>query len=556
MKSKNLFAQLKRIIRKPRHFVVPIIGVLVAVLLAACGKQSDSSNSSSKKTLNLMQSGELLSLDTVKQANLNEFNTLTNSMEGLYRSNKENKLVPAMATSLVKPTNNGKTYVYHLRKDAKWSNGDPVTAQDFVNPWRRSVSPTSQSGYGYIFRGIKNANAIIDGKKKPNPLGATAVNTHTLKVELDYPMPYFNKMMLLPIFFPQSTNTLNKFGNKYGSSSKNMYFNGAFYVNGWTGSNLSWNLDKNPYYYNKKNIKLNEIKMQVVKDANTAHQLYQDGQLDDALITGTTAQGLQNNKNLYHFHRAGVYYLRLNLRKNHVFNNTKLRKAVSLAIDKDSLAKKVLSDGSQRADTFVAPELSIDPTTNKDFAKETEPTKKTDVKEAKKLWREGLKEVGKKKVNIDYYTDDQSINKNIAQFVQSQMEEKLPGSNVSIHAVPVKNSQSALQNGTFDMNFGFRFADFGDPIGDLNVLKSDNVSNYGKYNSKAYDSYLNAAQTFAAASEESYWKNMRNAQKQLNQDMPVIPLYTMIESHLLNPKVRGIMWHHVGQVDYTRAYFK
>ena len=119
-----------------------------------------------------------------------------------------------------------------------------------------------------------------------------AVNAHTLKVELDYPMPYFNKMMLLPIFFPQSTNALKKFGNKYGSSSKNMYFNGAFYGNGWTGSNLSWNLDKNPYYYNKKNIKLNEIKMQVVKDANTAHQLYQDGQLDDALITGTTAQGL------------------------------------------------------------------------------------------------------------------------------------------------------------------------------------------------------------------------------------------------------------------------
>lgn len=296
--------------------------------------------------------------------------------------------------------------------------------------------------------------------------------------------------------------------------------------------------------------------MQVVKDANTAHQLYQDGQLDDALITGTTAQGLQNNKNLYHFHRAGIYYLRLNLRKNHVFNNAKLRKAVSLAIDKDSLAKKVLSDGSQRADTFVAPELSIDPTTNKDFAKETEPTKKTDVKEAKKLWREGLKEVGKKKVNIDYYTDDQSINKNIAQFVKSQMEEKLPGSNVSIHAVPVKNSQSALQNGTFDMNFGFWFADFSDPIGDLNVLKSDNVSNYGKYNSKAYDSYLNAAQTSAAASEESYWKNMRNAQKQLNQDMPVIPLYTMTESHLLNPKVRGIMWHPIGQVDYTRAFFK
>jgi peptide/nickel transport system substrate-binding protein/oligopeptide transport system substrate-binding protein len=548
-----LYAQLKQTTKKQKKYAVAFIGLLAVLFLTACGNQN---SSASKKTLSLMQSGELLSLDTAKQANLNEFNTLTNSMEGLYRSNKDDQLVPAMATSVVKPTNNGKTYVYHLRKNAKWSNGDPVTANDFVISWRRSVSPASQSGYGYIFRGIKNADAIIAGQKKPNTLGVTALNNHTLKVELDYPMPYFNKMMLLPIFFPQSTKALKKFGEKYGSTSSKMYYNGAFYVKGWTGSNLSWSLDKNPYYYDKKAIKLDRIKMQVVKDANTAHQLYQDGELDDALITGTTAQGLQNDKNLYHFHRAGVYYLRLNLRKNRAFNNEKLRKAVALAIDKDSLAKKVLSDGSVRADTFVAPGLAVDPTTKKDFAKETEPSEKYNVKKAKKLWQEGLKEINKKKLDLDYYTDDQTINKNIAQFVQSQLEEKLPGANVTVHAVPTKNTQSALASGNFDLNFGFWFADFADPIGDLNVLKSDNVSNYGKYDSKAFDADLNAAQTSAAASEQSYWSNIRNAQKQLNEDMPVIPLYTMTESHLLNPHVKGIMWHRVGQVDYTRAYFK
>lgn len=547
-----MYVRLKQTIRKQRNYALSVIGLIALLFLTACGNQN---NAASKKTLSLMQSGEILSLDTAKQANLNEFNTLTNSMEGLYRSNKENKLVPAMATSIVQPTNNGKTYIYHLRKNAKWSNGDPVTANDFVVSWRKSVSPTSQSGYGYIFRGIKNADAIIDGKKKPATLGVTATNSHTLKVELDYPMPYFNKMMLLPIFFPQSSHALKKFGDKYGSSSSDMYYNGAFYVKGWTGSNLSWSLVKNPYYYDKKAIKLDKIKMQVVKDANTAHQLYQDGELDDALITGTTAQGLQNDKNLYHFHRAGVYYLRLNLRKNHLFNNQNLRKAVALAIDKDSLAKKVLSDGSVRADTFVAPGLVVDPTTKKDFANETEPSKKYDVAEAKKLWQTGLKEINKKKVNIAYYTDDQTINKNIAQFVQSQLEEKLPGANVTVHAVPNKNTQSALASGSFDINFGFWFADFADPIGDLNVLKSNNVSNYGKYNSKAFDSYLNAAQTSAAASKQSYWSNMRNAQRQLNEDVPVVPLYTMTESHLLNPKVKGIMWHPVGQVDYTRAYF-
>lgn len=141
---------------------------LIGLALAACGRNNNGSTSSKQTTLHLMQAGELMSLDTAKQANLNEFNTLTNSMEGLYRSNKKNELVPAMATKVVKPTDDGKLYTYHLRKDAKWSNGEPVTAQDFVKSWQRSVDPSAQAAYGYIFRGIKNADDIIAGKKKPS----------------------------------------------------------------------------------------------------------------------------------------------------------------------------------------------------------------------------------------------------------------------------------------------------------------------------------------------------------------------------------------------------
>lgn len=369
-------------------------------------------------------------------------------------------------------------------------------------------------------------------------------------------MPYFNKMQLLPIFFPQSTTALKKFGNQYGSASNKMYYNGAFEIKNWTGSNLSWNLVKNKDYYDKKDIKLNKITMQVVKDANTAHQLFQDNKLDDAVITGPTAQGLQKNKNLYHYKRAGVYYLRLNLRNNRPFRNRNLRRAVSLVLNKENLVNKVLSDGSKSANTFVAPGLAIDPTTNKDFSVETDPHEARDVAKAKQLWKKGLKEINQKKVTLKYNTDDQTISKNVAQFVQSQIEENLPKANVEIHAVPTKNVQNDLASGNFDMNFGFWFADFGDPISDLNVLQSDNVSNYGKYNNANYDRNLNLAKTQNATQESKYWANMRAAQQQLNKDMPVIPLYTMTESHLLNPKLKGVYWHPVGEADYTRAYFK
>lgn len=192
--------------------------------------------------------------------------------------------------------------------------------------------------------------------------------------------------------------------------------------------------------------------MQVVKDANTAHQLFQQGNLDDAQITGTTAQGMQNNKNLMHLHRAGVYYLQLNMRKNRPFSNVKMRQALNLVLDKKQLARKVLADGSTAADTFVAPTLAEDQSTGVDFAKEMKPEETHNVTKAQKLWNEGLKEEGKKNINLTYYTDDQTINKNIAQFVQSQVETKLKNANVEVHAVPAKNSQDNIARGNFDMH--------------------------------------------------------------------------------------------------------
>ena len=527
---------------------------LSILVLTACGRDS-ADQGDQEQTLRLMQDGEIMSLDHSNEANINQWNVLENSMEGLYRANHKGDPVPALATSVVKPTNHGKRYTYNLRKDAKWSNGDPVTAQDFVVSWRRSVSPNSRSGYAYIFTGVKNATDITAGKISVNKLGVHALNKHTLQVDLEYPMPYFDRMMVLPAFLPQSQAALKKFGDKYGTDSSKMYYDGPFKVDGWTGSNLSWSLDRNKNYYDQKAIHLKHIKMQVVKDANTAHQLFQQGNLDDAQITGTTAQGMQNNKNLMHLHRAGVYYLQLNMRKNRPFSNVKMRQALNLVLDKKQLARKVLADGSTAADTFVAPTLAEDQSTGVDFAKEMKPEETHNVTKAQKLWNEGLKEEGKKNINLTYYTDDQTINKNIAQFVQSQVETKLKNANVEVHAVPAKNSQDNIARGNFDMHLSLWLADYSDPMSDLDILQTNNSQNYGKYSSVNYDKYVKAAKSKSAEEIDNYWQNMRNAQNQLTKDAAVVPLYNMTESHLVRKNLRGVLWHSVGEVDYTRAYF-
>lgn len=137
---------------------------LISLTTAACGRKSNQANNQSK-TLRIMESNDLSSLDQSASTDVTQWDVLYNSMEGLYRANPSGKPIPALATKVVKPTNHGKTYVFSLRKNARWSNGDPVTAEDFVYAWCRGVSDQSQSGYNYIFNGIKNASAISLGKK-------------------------------------------------------------------------------------------------------------------------------------------------------------------------------------------------------------------------------------------------------------------------------------------------------------------------------------------------------------------------------------------------------
>ena len=171
---------------------------------------------------------------------------INNAMEGLFRI-KNNHAEPGLATK-TKVSKDGLTYTMTLRKNAKWSNGDPVTAHDFVYAWHRAVDPKNAAPGSYLYSGIKNADAIIAGKMAPDTLGVKANGDYELVVQLEQQTPYFKLLMGDIRFFPQDQKAVEKYGSKYGASAKTTVFNGPFLLEGWTGSNLNWKFVKNKNY--------------------------------------------------------------------------------------------------------------------------------------------------------------------------------------------------------------------------------------------------------------------------------------------------------------------
>lgn len=529
--------------------MVGLLTAIMAVILAGCGQQSQSN----QRTLNLMQTSDLTSLDNTNQATLPEFNTLTNISEGLYRLNENDQPVPAMATSVVKPTDHGKKYIFRIRKDAKWSNGDPVKAVDFEFAWKRAMNPANRPVYTYVFSGIKNADAIMKHQKSYRTLGIKATGTRTLEVTLDHPMAYFNKLLCMPVFMPQDKQFVTKVGtDKYGTSAKKTVSNGAFKIAGWTGTNDQYRLVRNPYYWDKKAVKLTQINYKTVKDANTAHNLFESNKLDDAIISGVTAKSLQKNKNLKRVPKAWTYYLQVNQKKGQPLANAKLRKAISLVINRNELTQKVLADGSEPAGGFVSPKTSIDPTTGRDFSEETSGSIEPNLKKARQLWDQGRKEAkvsGTLKISV--IGDDQDVTRNVAQFVQGQLNQNLPRIKVSISNLPDKAYQNRRSGHNWQLSQWYWLADFADPINYLGILTTGNSMNPGHFSDRTYDQLIATAKQ--ANNQKDYWQSLRQAEARLQRLTGVIPLYYIKEDHLVNPKLTGVEYHVAGFTDYTRA---
>lgn len=529
------------------YFVKLAVTAAAVLTLAACGKgTSNQAKDAQKNEVNLSTSSEISIMDPSKAEESVALTQLYHTGEGLYRLGKESKLENALAKSS-EVSKDGLTYTFNLRTTDKWSDGTPVTAQDFVYGWQRTVDPQTASGYSYLLAGIKNYEAVQKKQVKPDQLGVKANGKNQLVVTLDKPVPYFKELLAFPTFFPQQEKAVKKYGKNYGTSSAKMTANGPFKLTKWQGTNEKWTLVKNPQYWDKKHVHLDRINMRVIKSPSTGYDLYQQKKLDVTTLDGSQVQNLKNRKDYKTFTGGSTMYMHVNQAKNKALQNLKIRQALSQAIDRDKLAKKVLHDGSTASKGFVSTNFYHNPKTNADFADDA--YVKSGVaynpKQAQKLWKQGLKEVGMTSLKLNVLGDDTDSSKKVAEYIQSSLSE-LPGLTVSVSNMPKLSRMSRADNGNFDLVISNWGADFADPINFLDLLTSDNSSNSGKWSNKQYDQLIERSGAEDANDKQKRYDDLVNAEKILMQEQGVIPLYQPATAQLWRTNIHGYVWNPAG----------
>lgn len=541
--------------RKGKLFATGSVTLAAAALLAACGSSSSSSSSKPQK-LAWTEAAELTTMDPSKATDRYDADQFNNVMEGLIRLSNNAKATPGMATSW-KESKDGKTWTFNLRKGAKWSNGDEVTANDFVYSWRRTVNPKTASEYAYLFSGVKNADQIVAGKKAVNTLGIKADGKYKLTVTLERRIPYFKLLMGFYIFFPQNQKFVEKCGSKYGTAAKYVLSNGPFKMTGWTGSNLTWKLVKNNTYWDKKNVKLDQVSMSVQKTQSTSYNLYQSGKLDETNLDAQQSKQLKGTTGWTVRKFASTKYLQYNIAKDKNLANANLRKAISLAINKKQLATTV-GAANQAAVSFTAAGIT-DSSTGKDFSSEvktsaTQAVQGYDKAKAKEYYKKALKELGKKSITIQLLGDDTDDAKKVTEFIQSALESTL-GMKVEVTNVPFKTRLSRVSALKFDVVATGWTADFSDPISFLDLLSKGNAYNYGKWESTTYNKNVSLSKT--TGSTAARWKAMVKADQALVEDQGVTPLYYTNEATLVKTKVKGVVFNGAGApYNFKEAYIK
>ena len=544
---------------KLKGVLAGVVTISLGMLLAACGNGNSSSKSAAQSgTLNLSTTAPLDTIDISKSTG---FGQTGNVFESFYRLGKNGKPTAGLAkTGTV--SKDGKTWTFKIR-DSKWSNGDPIVAQDFVYSWRRSLNPKTASPYAYLFSGVKNADAIIAGKKSPNALGISAPDKKTVVVKLNRPIAYFRVLMAYPLFGPQNEKVVKKYGNRYATKAQYQVYSGPFKIKGWNGTNDTWSFVKNNDYWDKKVVKLNKINYQVVKSNNTGYQMYQQGKLDLTPLSSEQVKNLKSNQDFTQYPYSLVRFLLYNFKdKNQInraaLNNKNIRLALSLSIDRDVVTKKVLGNGSTLPTGFVANDLASNPKTGEDFAKEQSVNNTVDYNSAlaKKYWKKGLQEIGQKNLTFDVLSsNDEADSDQLTQYLQSQRTKELKGLKINITNIPEKSSDSRAQQGNFDIYLSHWGGDFNDPMTFMQIPMTGTSYNYGKWSNSTYDNLVKKAGNEDANNPEKRWNDLVSAAKIVNGNQAITPIYQQTTAYLQNKRVHGIIHNTAGtQWSYKYAY--
>ncbi|KQL52915.1 ABC transporter substrate-binding protein [Heyndrickxia shackletonii] len=522
-----------------KKWLIMLVAMLaLSSVLAGCGGDKATSGNSKdvKQEMTVGMTAEPPALDPALATDTTSGWVLNHTFEGLYTKDKKGEIVPGLAKD-TKVSDDGKTYTFTIRDDAKWSDGTPVTAQDFEYSWKRVLNPETGSSFAFYLYYIKGAEAYNKGKGSADQVGVKAVDDHTLQVELNAPLAYFNKLLAMYTFYPVKKDLVEKNKN-WAADAKNYVSNGAFKMTDWK-HNSQVVIEKNDKYYGQKDVSLKKITFKIVPDATTYYQMYKTGELDFIMTLPSDAlEAEKNNKEFKEVPYFGTYMIMFNVNKE-PFTNAKIRRAFAMSIDRKTLTDNVTKAGEIPAYGMVPP--GVKTPNGGDFREEGGNYFKEDAAEAKKLLQEGMKEEGWSTLpNVTLLYNTAENNKKIAEAVQEMVKKNL-GVDIKVNNQEWKTYLDTTHQQNFQMARMGWIGSFVDPVIMLDYYLGDSPNNRTGWVNKKYDDIM--AKSKVEQDETKRFELLHQAEDVLMQDMPFMPVYFYTNTFLVSSKFSNIAYY-------------
>lgn len=537
-----------------KKWLTVLFVAVFAIVLSACtankeaGKEpssADGGGDAKEKVLYLNNGSEPTSFDPSVGFNAVSWNALNNLMEGLVRFNDKDQPVEATAEKFV-VSDDGLTYTFTIRDGAKWSNGDAVTAGDFVFGWLHMLDPETASPAAFLAYPIDGAEAYNTGKGKAEEVAIKAMDDKTFEVKLNAPTDAFLSIITNPSFFPVNEKVATE-NPKWFAEADSFVGNGPFNLSEWE-HDVKFVFKKNDQYWDKDTVKLDKVDWAMVNDTNTEYQMYKSDELDVSSVPAELAEQLKNDKELHVEDQAGIYFYRFNVEKK-PFTNKKIRQAFAKAVDQENIVQYVTKNGEKAAHGFVT--YGFKGPDGKEFRESVGDLVSLDKEEAKKLLKEGMKEEGWSKlpkVTLTYSTSPE--HQNIAVALQSQIKDAL-GVDAKLQNVEASvflAEQKELKHQTSRSSFLY---DYADPINAIESFITDSPMNRTAWSNKKFDSLIKSAKQETDATKR--WETLQEAERVLIDEAPIVPLYFYNQVSLEKSNISGIVRHPVGYTELKWA---
>ena len=475
-------------------------------------------------------------------------------MVGLYRLDANDTPVPDLAET-TEVSDDGCTYTMTLRQDAKWSNGEPVTANDFVFSYQTICSKEAASSYAFIvYDNLLNGNEVYEGTKDPSELGVKALDDYTLQVTFENPIPYAEHLFSFASYYPMNQKAYEEIGaDVYGDDADKIVTNGPYTISEWT-HNDHITLTQNPDFYDPDRCAVGTIKYLMMNDANTQRStVSRAAKLTVSTFPETRSHRLRALvlKSIAMLTTA-TGYIQFNTQKSDKgLDNANIRLGLGMAIDSQSLCDNILKDGSVPATGLVP--TTIAGANGEKYRDAAGDIVGYDPDAAKEAFEKGLQETGLSAddLKLTFLCDDQSNAQKTAEFFQAQWKEVL-GIDVEIVPQPFKSRLDSMDSGDFDMVYAGWSPDYNDPMTFLDMFTTTNGNNYGKYSNTQYDELI--ANAMKEADVVARQDMLIQAETLVTKtDAAVYPIYFSAVSYATSDKVQNMTRTGFQEFDFTDA---